>query len=214
MMGLEYLTNRSGPLSAAPSQLCVFAKSDDSIATPNLQYHVQPLSLDRFGEPPHKFPGLTASVCNLRPTSRGSVELNSADVRVPPAIDPNYLGTATDRDVAVAAVQHARHLARAGSFSHFEPVEYTPGADVKKHADILSALPKIASPIFHPVGTCKMGPASDPTAVVGADLMVHGVEGLRVVDASIMPSITSGNTASPTMMIAAKASEMILADLD
>jgi choline dehydrogenase len=211
MMGVEYLSKRSGPMSAAPSQLGVFAKSNEDLAYPDLQYHIQPLSLDRFGEPLHKFPGLTASVCNLRPTSRGSVTLQSPDVRIPPAIDPNYLSTDHDRDLAVSALRHARHLLSAESFSRFEPLEHSPGAHLTSYDDLLAAAADIASPIFHPVGTCKMGPASDPTAVVGSNLCVHGLDGLRVVDASIMPSITSGNTNSPSIMIGEKGSQLILA---
>jgi len=209
-MGLQYLLNRTGPLASAPSQLGLFAKSDPSLVYPDLQYHIQPLSLDQFGQPLHTFPGLTASVCNLRPTSRGTLELRSPDIRVPPAINPNYLATEEDRVVAARSIRHARRIAHMAALGHLEPTEHVPGADLVSDEELIHAAGAISTSIFHPVGTCKMGPASDPMAVVDHELRVHGLEGLRIVDASIMPQIVSGNTNSPTLMIADKASELIL----
>ena len=213
-MGLQYIFTRSGPLSMAPSQLGAFLKSDrDAVATPDLQYHVQPLSLEKFGDPLHTWPALTAAVCNLRPTSRGTVELTSADSRSAPTIDPAYLTTAEDRDVAAKSLRITRKIVlESTAFQPLEPTEYVPGSHVETDEELAQAAGEIASSIFHPVGTCKMGPAEDPGAVVDARLRVHGCRSLRVVDASIMPRITSSNTNSPTIAIAEKGAEMILAD--
>ena len=209
-MGLEYVLLRRGPLTMAPSQLGVFARSDPARATANLQYHVQPLSLDRFGEPLHRFPGLTASVCNLRPESRGAVTLKSPDPKEPPAIAPNYLSTPGDRQTAVDAIRLTRRIAAAPAMQPYAPEEVLPGAALQSADELVRAAGDIGTTIFHPVGTCKMG--SDPQAVVSDRLKVHGLENLRVIDASIMPTVTSGNTNSPTVMIAEKSAAMMLED--
>ena len=209
-MGLEYILFRRGPLTMAPSQFGAFAKSDPSRETPNLEYHIQPLSLDKFGDPLHDFPAFTASVCNLRPDARGGVRIKSPDPREHPAIAPNYLSTESDRRVAVDAIKLTRRIAAAKALSRFEPEEYLPGPDAQSDADLARAAADIGTTIFHPVGTCKMGSGED--AVVDDRLRVRGMEGLRVVDASVMPTITSGNTNSPTIMIAEKASDMIKED--
>jgi len=208
-MGIEYALRRSGPLSMAPSQLGIFAKSDPRLATADLEYHVQPLSTDRLGEPLHRFPAVTVSVCNLRPESRGTVHAVSADPDAPPEIAPRYLSAEADRQVAVRSIRHARALTRAKALARYAPEEILPGPAVESDEALLKAAGDIATTIFHPVGTCRMG--SDPAAVVDGALRVHGIERLRVVDASIMPTIVSGNTNSPVMMIAEKAAEAILA---
>ena len=208
-IGLQYALFQSGPMSMAPSQLGAFAKSDPQQATPNLQYHVQPLSLDKFGEPLHAFPAFTASVCNLRPTSRGHVQIASADSHAAPKIVPNYLSTEQDRKVAADALRLTRAIAAAPALSKFAPQEYKPGVQFQTQEELAQAASQIGTTIFHPVGTCRMGLASDPLSVVDSQLRVIGVAGLRVVDASIMPYITSGNTNSPTVMIAEKAAQMI-----
>jgi choline dehydrogenase len=204
-IGLEYALFQSGPMSMAPSQLGAFARSHADEATPNLQYHVQPLSLERFGEPLHSFPAFTASVCNLRPTSRGHVRIASADSYAPPKITPMYLSTAEDRKVACAALNLTRKIAAAPSLAKFKPEEYKPGIHFRTDEELADAAGSIGTTIFHPVGTCKMGKADDPSAVVDSKLRVIDVAGLRVIDASIMPTITSGNTNSPVIMIAEKA---------
>jgi choline dehydrogenase len=209
-IGLEYALFRRGPMSMAPSQLGAFAKSDPSRETPDLQYHVQPLTLDRFGEPLHAFPAFTASVCNLRPTSRGSIHITSADAREAPAIKPNYLATEEDRRVAIAAIRLTRRICAAPALARFAPEEFKPGSEFQSDAELEKAAGDIATTIFHPVGSCRMGP--DDGAVVDERLRVHGIGGLRVVDASIMPTITSGNTNAPTVMIAEKAADMIRED--
>jgi choline dehydrogenase len=209
-MGLEYLLKRSGPLSMAPSQLGAFAKSDPGQARANLQYHVQPLSLERFGEPLHDFPAFTASVCNLRPYSRGSVEIASVDASVAPLIRPNYLSDERDLHVAADAIRLTRRIVAAPALAGYRPQEYKPGPDYRSEEDLQRAAGEIGTTIFHPVGTCAMGQGHE--AVVDARLRVHGIAGLRVVDASIMPSITSGNTCSPVLMIAEKAAQMIAED--
>ncbi|TQV83976.1 choline dehydrogenase [Denitrobaculum tricleocarpae] len=209
-MGLEYMLFKTGPLTMAPSQLGGFVKSDDSRETPNLEYHVQPLSLEKFGEPLHPFPAFTASVCNLRPESRGSIHIKSPDPRVQPAIRPNYLSAPADRKVAAQAILLTREICRQPALAPYEPEEFKPGPHIADEEALAIAAGDIATTIFHPVGTCKMG--HDPMAVVDDRLRVHGIEGLRVVDASIMPTITSGNTNSPVIMIAEKASEMIRED--
>ncbi|MGK5068306.1 GMC family oxidoreductase [Janthinobacterium sp. RT4P48] len=208
-IGLQYALFQSGPMSMAPSQLGAFAKSDPQQATPNLQYHVQPLSLDKFGEPLHAFPAFTASVCNLRPTSRGRVDIASADSYAAPKIVPNYLSTDQDRKVATDALRLTRSIAAAPALQKFAPEEYKPGIAFQSEEELAQAASQIGTTIFHPVGTCRMGLASDPLSVVDSQLRVLGVAGLRVVDASIMPYITSGNTNSPTVMIAEKAAQMI-----
>ena len=209
-MGLEYFLFKRGPLTMAPSQLGCFAKSDPSRETPNLEYHVQPLSLDKFGDPCHPFPAFTASVCNLRPDSRGSVQIKSADPAAHPAIHPNYLAVDSDRRVAADAIRLTRRIAAAKALARFTPEEYRPGVQLQTDAELAHAAGDIGTTIFHPVGTCKMG--ADAAAVVDARLAVRGIGGLRVADASIMPTITSGNTNSPTIMIAEKAADMIRED--
>jgi len=212
MMGLEYAVFRTGPLTMAPSQLGGFTRSDPSQATPNLEFHVQPLSLDKFGDPLHPFPAFTASVCNLRPTSRGFVRIKSADPRAHPAIMPNYLATQDDQIVAAQALRLARRVAAQPALAKYAPDEFKPGREFQSDAELVRAAGDVGTTIFHPVGTCKMGAPSDPEAVVDSRLRVLGLEGLRVVDASIMPTITSGNTNSPTVMIAERGAEMIRAD--
>jgi len=209
-IALEYLFKRSGPMSMAPSQLGAFAKSDPSLEFPNLQYHVQPLTLEKFGEPLHPFPAFTASVCNLRPESRGSVHIRSGKAGDKPSIRPNYLSTEADRRVAVDAIRLTRDIAAQPALAKFSPEEFKPGPEIQSDADLARAAGDIATTIFHPVGTAKMG--QDPGAVVDDRLRVHGIKGLRVVDASVMPTITSGNTNSPVIMIAEKAADMIRED--
>ena len=213
LMGLDYALRRRGPLTMAPSQLGIFMRSDPGQARANIQFHVQPLSLDKFGDPLHRFPAITVSACNLRPTSRGTVRLRSDDAAAAPMIAPNYLASAEDRAVAADAIRMTRRLMAQPALRAFAPQEYLPGAAVGDDDDALArAAGDIGTTIFHPVGTARMGPAGDPQAVVDARLRLHGLGGLRVVDASIMPAITSGNTNTPTAMIAERASEMILAD--
>jgi choline dehydrogenase-like flavoprotein len=209
-MGIEYFLFRRGPLTMAPSQLGCFTRSDASRETPDLEYHIQPLSLDRFDAPPHRFPAFTASVCNLRPESRGSVHVKGPDAKEAPAIRPNYLATEADRRVAVAAMRLTRRIAAAKALARFEPEEFRPGPAAETDADLVRAAGEIGTTIFHPVGTCRMG--AGPMAVVDARLRVHGIAGLRVADASVMPTITSGNTNAPTIMIAEKAADMIRED--
>ena len=211
-MGLDYALFRRGPLTMAPSQLGIFAKSGPDVETANLQFHIQPLSLDKFGDPMHDFAAITVSVCNLRPTSRGSVHVASPDSRAQPTISPAYLSTETDRRVAVDALKLVRRLCAANALKPYRPEEFRPGAGVESDEDLARAASEVSSTIFHPVGTAKMGRDDDPMAVVDQRLRVRGIEGLRVADASVMPRITSGNTNSPTMMIAEKAAAMILAD--
>ena len=211
-MALDYALRRRGPMTMAPSQVGVFAKSSPDFATANLEFHVQPLSLDRFGEPLHAFPAITLSVCNLRPTSRGSSHAVVPDPLAPPEIRPNYLTTDEDGRVAADSIRLARRIAAAPALAPFRPEEYLPGAAAESEAELRRAAGDIGTTIFHPVGTAKMGRADDPTAVVDASLKLRGVDGIRVADASVMPRITSGNTAAPTMMIAEKAAAMILAD--
>ena len=201
-------------MTMAPSQLGAFAKSDKTQDRANIQYHVQPLSLDRFGEPLHPFPAFTASVANIRPTSRGSLTLKSADPAQAPAIKPNYLATPEDRRVAADSIRITRKIVAQPALRKYAPVEYLPGAQVASddEAALEKAAGDIGATIFHPVGTARMGRDDDPRAVVDARLRVIGIDGLRVIDASVMPSITSGNTNSPTMMIAEKGAAMILED--
>jgi choline dehydrogenase len=211
-MGLEYAMFQSGPMSMAPSQLGAFARSDPGQATPNLQYHVQPLSLDRFGDPLHGFPAFTASVCNLHPTSRGHVRIGSNDSYAPPKITPNYLSTPEDRKTAAAALELTRRIVAAPALARYKPEEFKPGPHYRTEDELAEAAGHIGTTIFHPVGTCKMGRGDDPMAVVDSELRVRGVARLRVVDASIMPYITSGNTNAPTLMIAEKTAQQIMAE--
>ena len=209
-MGVEYALFRSGPLSMAPSQLGCFTRSDGSHETANVEYHVQPLSTDKLGDPLHPFPALTASVCNLRPESRGYVRIRNADPTSKPVIAPNYLSAPADRRVAADAIKLTRRIMAAEALSRFEPEEFLPGPSVQSEEELARAAGDIATTIFHPVGTCRMG--SDEDAVVDPRLRLRGVRGLRVVDASVMPTVTSGNTNAPTIMIAEKAADMILED--
>jgi choline dehydrogenase len=211
-IGLEYAVRQSGPMSMAPSQLGAFAKSDPGQASANLQYHVQPLSLEKFGDPLHPFPAFTASVCNLRPTSRGHVRLASKDSYAAPKISPKYLSTPEDRKTAAAALTLTRKIVAAPAMAKYAPEEFKPGIHYNTEEELAEAAGLIGTTIFHPVGTCKMGRAGDAMAVVDSKLRVIGVAGLRVIDASVMPNITSGNTNSPTLMIAEKAAAMIAAD--
>jgi choline dehydrogenase len=211
-MALEYALFRKGPLTMAPSQLGAFTRSSPDYATPNLQFHIQPLSLDKFGEDPHPFPAFTASVCNLRPTSRGTVRIRSGKAGEAPSIRPNYLSTEEDQRVAVDALRLVRQVIAMPALQKYRPEEYKPGATLTTDEELLKGARDIGTTIFHPVGTAKMGIDSDPMAVTDARLRVRGIENLRVIDASIMPTITSGNTNSPTLMIADKGAAMILED--
>lgn len=211
-MGAEYALFRRGPLTMAPSQLGMFARSSPEYATANLQFHFQPLSLDKWGDGLHPFGAFTASVCNLRPTSRGRVSLASPDPAAAPKIAPSYLSTEEDRRVAVDALKLVRRIAAQAPLARFYPEEFRPGPAVQSDADLLKAAGELGTTIFHPVGTAAMGPASDPRAVLDERLRVRGVERLRVIDASAMPRITSGNTNSPTIMIAEKGAAMVLED--
>ncbi|QCI64482.1 GMC family oxidoreductase [Phreatobacter stygius] len=212
-MGMEYALFRSGPLTMAPSQLGIFTRSDPSQERANIQFHIQPLSLDKFGEPLHRFPAFTAAACNLRPTSRGSIHIRSADFADKPVIAPNYLATEEDRLVAADCIRQTRRLVSQPALAPYHPQEYLPGPSVGDDPESLAkAAGDIGTTIFHPVGTAKMGLRSDPTAVVDERLRVIGIDGLRVVDASVMPTITSGNTNTPTLMIAEKGSRMIIED--
>jgi choline dehydrogenase len=208
-MALQYLLTRRGPLTMSPSQLGAFARSSEAQARPNVEYHVQPLSLDRFGEPLHPFPAFTASVCNLRPTSRGTIAARSADPLAAPVIAPNYLATEEDRRVAVEALRLTRRIVASPALARYAPQEFLPGPQAQAEEELARAAGEIGTTIFHPVGTAKMGPAADPGAVVDAELRVHGLGALRVVDASIMPTITSGNTNAPTLMIAERGAELV-----
>ncbi len=210
----EYALFRRGPLTMAPSQLGLFTRSDRDQPRANLQYHIQPLSLDRFGEPLHKFPAFTASVCNLRPTSRGTLRLRSREPADSPLIKPNYLSTDEDRRIATSAIRLTRRIAAQPALARFNPEEYLPGAAARDddEAGLVKAAGDIGTTIFHPVGTAKMGLSSDPMTVVDERLRVTGIEHLRVIDASVMPAITSGNTNAPTMMIAEKGAALLRED--
>jgi choline dehydrogenase len=210
-MGVEFALFRRGPLTMAPSQLGLFAKSDPRFSTANVQFHVQPLSLDKFGEPLHPFPAFTASVCNLRPTSRGAVRLASPDPFAAPEIDPNYLSTEEDRQVAVDSLRLVRNIVAQPALQRYRPEEFRPGPSLRSDEDLARAAGDIGTTIFHPVGTARMGLADDSMAVVDARLSVIGCEGLSIADASVMPHITSGNTNAPVLMIAEKAAEFLLA---
>ena len=210
MMGLEYLLFKTGPLTMPPSQLGAFAKSDEAQPTPNMEWHVQPLSLDQFGSPLHRFNAITPSVCNLRPASRGAITAQSLDPLMPPKINLNYLSNPEDEAVALAGLRMTRRIMKAKALARFSPEEWKPGPERQSDAELLDAARDLGTTIFHPVGTCKMG--ADPAAVVDDRLMVHGCKGLRVIDASIMPLITSGNTNAPTVMIAEKGAQFIIED--
>ena len=211
MIGLEYALKRSGPMSMAPSQLGAFTRSDPAQPHPNIEYHVQPLSLEAFGKPLHAFPAFTASVCNLNPTSRGSVQIRSPRFADAPLIAPNYLSTPEDRQVAADSLRVTRRIATQPALAPYRPEEWKPGLQYQSDEDLARLAGDIGTTIFHPVGTAAMGRQDDPRAVVDSRLRVRGVAGLRVVDASVMPTITSGNTNSPTLMIAEKAARWIAA---
>jgi choline dehydrogenase len=210
LMGMEYALFRTGPLTMPPSQLGAFTRSSEAEPSANMEWHVQPLSLDKFGEPLHSFDAITPSVCNLRPTSRGHLRIKSADPDDYPAITMNYLSTDYDRQVAVTGLKFTRKIMAAKALTRFEPREFKPGIEYQSDEQLMKAAGDLGTTIFHPVGTCKMG--SDPLAVVDDRLRVRGVQGLRVIDASIMPQITSGNTNAPTVMIAEKGAEFVLQD--
>ena len=213
LMGLDYAFRRRGPLTMAPSQLGIFTRSDPRRERANIQFHVQPLSLDKFGDPLHRFPAITVSACNLQPTSRGTVRIRSAKPDEAPSIAPNYLSTDDDRQVAADAIRTTRRLMKQKRLERYRPQEYLPGPSVgDDDASLAKAAGDIGTTIFHPVGTAKMGTANDPMAVVDERLRFFGLAGLRVADASVMPTITSGNTNTPTAMIAEKGATMILED--
>ena len=212
-MGVDYALRRRGPLTMAPSQLGIFTRSNATKERADIQFHVQPLSLDKFGEPLHRFPAITVAACNLRPTSRGTIQINSSALEAPPRIAPNYLSTEEDRQVAADAIRVTRRLMSQPVLQAYRPEEHLPGPQVgNDDASLAKAAGDIGTTIFHPVGVAKMGLASDPLAVVDERLRLHGLAGLRVVDASIMPTITSGNTNTPTAMIAEKGAAYILQD--
>jgi choline dehydrogenase len=209
-MGLEYLLFKTGPLTMPPSQLGAFAKTDAAEPSPNIEWHVQPLSLDKFGDDLHPFPAITPSVCNLRPTSRGHVRLTATDPLAAPEIRLNYLSTDADRAVVAKAMRFTRRIMAAPALARYQPQEWRPGAAAESDAELVKAAGDLGTTIFHPVGTCRMGRGAD--AVVDDRLRVHGIEGLRVIDASVMPRITSGNTNAPTYMIAERGAEFLLSD--
>jgi choline dehydrogenase len=211
MIGAEYLLKRTGPMSMSPSQLGAFTRSDPMRSHANLEYHVQPLSLEAFGGDLHDFPAITVSVCNLNPTSRGTVKIDSRNFRDAPLISPNYLNTEDDRKVAADSLRQVREIMAKPAMRAYQPIEFKPGVQYQSDADLAKLAGDIANTIFHPVGTVKMGRADDDTAILDPHLRLKGVAGLRVVDASVMPEITSGNTNSPTLMIAEKAARWILA---
>ena len=213
LMGVDYALRRRGPLTMAPSQLGIFTRSDPHQERANIQFHVQPLSLDKFGDPLHRFPAITVSACNLRPTSRGEIRITARAPEEKPSIAPHYLTTLEDRQVAADAIRVTRRLMKQPALAPYRPQEYLPGPGVgDDDASLAKAAGDIGTTIFHPVGTAKMGTANDPAAVVDERLRVYGLGGLRVVDASVMPTITSGNTNTPTAMIAEKGSAMMIED--
>ena len=212
MMGVDYALRRRGPMTMAPSQVGAFVKSSEKYATANLEFHFQPLSLDDWGKGLHTFSAFTASVCNLRPTSRGHVHIAGSLPEDAPEISPNYLSTEEDREVAVESLKWARRIVFQPPLARYRPEEFKPGADVASDEELLIAAGDLGTTIFHPVGTARMGTDNDRMAVLDERCRVRGVRGLRVADASVMPTITSGNTNSPTIMIAEKASRMILED--
>jgi choline dehydrogenase len=210
-IGIEYALRRSGPMSMAPSQLGAFTRSAPGHAWPNVQYHVQPLSLDAFGEPLHRFNAFTASVCNLNPTSRGHVRIASPHPHDAPQIRPNYLSTPEDRQVAADSLRLTRRIAAMPALARYQPQEVKPGVQYQSDDELARLAGDIGTTIFHPVGTCRMGPDDDTMAVVDSQLRVRGVPGLRIADASVMPTITSGNTNAPTLMVAERAAAWIAA---
>ncbi len=210
LMGIEYALFRTGPMAMGASQVCIFAKTDKDMETPDIQFHIQPLSADKPGVKMHPFSGITLSVCQLRPESRGRIAIKSPDAHVYPEIHPGYLSTKKDQDTAVASMKLARELTQTKNLSPYIVEEKVPGSSTADDAELLEAARNISQTIYHPTSTCKMG--SDPMAVVDERLRVHGIRGLRVVDASIMPTIVSGNTNAPTIMIGEKASDLILED--
>ncbi len=212
VMGLDYALRRRGPLTMAPSQLGAFTRSSDKHATPNIQFHVQPLSLDKFGDAMHDFPAITVSVCNLRPSSRGSVHIRSTEVGDAPIIAPNYLSSEEDLVVAAESIRWARKIMCQPAMARYCPQEFRPGAHLESDAELRKVAGDIGTTIFHPAGTARMGVEGDPMAVLDKDLRVRGIDGLRVADASCMPFITSGNTNSPTIIIAEKTAAAVLRD--
>jgi len=210
MMGLEYVLNQSGPVTMGASQVCGFVKSDSSRATPNLQFHVSPVSTDILGVTPmHDFEGITPTVANVRPTSRGEINIASSDSRIHPKIKMNYLSTDDDRKVAAQGLKIIRKIMlETETFKKYQPEEYRPGVHITEDEELVKEGSNFTQTIFHPVGTCKMG--QDEMSVVNEQLKVRGIKNLRVIDASIMPNITSGNTNAPTIMIAEKGADMIL----
>nr|WP_245453324.1 GMC family oxidoreductase N-terminal domain-containing protein [Aquibium carbonis] len=212
MMGVDYALRRRGPLTMAPSQVGAFVKSSPQYETANLEFHFQPLSLDKWGDGLHPFPAFTASVCNLRPSSRGSIHVSGPKATDAPAIQPNYLSTEEDRQVAVDSLKWARRIVAQKALEPFRPEEYKPGAHIQSDEEMLVSAGDLGTTIFHPVGTARMGIDGDRMAVLDERLRVRGVDGLRVIDASAMPTITSGNTNSPTIMIAEKGAGMIIED--
>jgi choline dehydrogenase len=209
-IGMEYALKRSGPMSMAPSQLGAFTRSSPDQPYPNIEYHVQPLSLDAFGEPLHGFDAFTASVCNLNPTSRGTVRIRTTSFEDAPLIAPNYLSTPEDRKVAADSLRVTRRIVGQPALAQYQPQEWKPGTQFESDEDLARLAGDIATTIFHPVGTTRMGRDDDPMAVVDSQLRVRGIAGLRVVDAGVMPTITSGNTNSPTLMLAEKAAQWIV----
>jgi choline dehydrogenase-like flavoprotein len=213
LMALQYALLRRGPMTMAASQLCIITRSDADQERANIQFHIQPLSLDRFGTPLHREPAVTVSPCNLRPTSRGEVRITTADPAAKPSIRPNYLSTEEDRRIAAQSIRLTRQLMAQEALAQYQPQEFRPGpATGDSDAELVHAAGDVGTTIFHPVGTAKMGLASDPMAVVDERLRVRGLEGLRVIDASVMPTITSGNTNTPSIMIGAKGAAMVLED--
>ena len=210
MMGIEYLLKRTGPMSMGASQVCIFAKTRPEMETPDIQFHFQPLSADKPGIKMHKFSGVTSSICQLRPESRGRIAITTPDISVYPSIQPNYLSAQKDQETVIASVRKSREIFSTAPLKDFIVRERLPGPDIVKDEDVLGSARQIAQTIYHPTSTCKMG--SDAGSVVDARLRVHNLRGLRVVDASVMPTIVSGNTNAPTIMIAEKASDMILDD--
>ena len=211
-IGINYFIFRKGPLTMGASHLCGFIKSDKYLETPNLQFHVSPMSTDLLGQTAlHKFPAFTPTICNIKPTSKGSVELNGSDTKTDPIITMNYLSTPEDREIAAKAIKITRKIVmESNAFKPYEPSELRPGINVTDNEQLAIEAGKFANTVFHPVSTCRMG--KDNNAVVNDRLIPHGLESLRIVDASVMPHITSGNTNAPTIMIAEKAADMILAD--
>ena len=210
MIGIRYVLFRKGPMAMGASQVCIFAKTRKELETPDIQFHFQPLSAEKPGIEMHPFSGITASVCQLRPESRGAIKIKSPNPESYPSIQPNYLSTALDQETAVAAMRMSRAIAGTEAFSRYVVAEHVPGPGAESDDELLEAARNISQTIYHPTSTCKMG--NDPSAVVDARLRVHGVKGLRVADASIMPTIVSGNTNAPSIMIGEKASDMMLED--